>query len=346
MDEKAVAAERRYTIVDVATAARVSIPTVSKVLNNQNGVAKATRERVQRAIVELGYVSSRAARSLRSGQTGVVDLVVLRLDSPYIFEIIDGVEDGLARAGLRMALTVTHDKLQRERRWLETVVDRATDGAILVLAHGESSRLDSLARRGVPFVVIDHRGGLGATVPSVGATNWTGARAATEHLLGLGHRRIAMISGPPSYQCSREREEGYKAALQAAGVDVVPQYARPGGFVYESGSVEGAALLDLPDPPTAIFAGSDLQAMGVYAAARSRGLTVPRDLSVVGFDDVPMSAIANPPLTTVRQPLADMGRTATSMLVRLLNGEALDSTGVVLPTTLIRRESCAQINDV
>ncbi len=344
MGEKSVTVARRRTIADVALAARVSIPTVSKVLNDQDGVAKTTRERVHRTIVELGYVSSRAARSLRRGQTGVVDLVVLRLDSPYIFEIIVGVEDGLSRAGLSMALTVTHDKLQRERRWLETVIDRAADGAILVLAHGESDRLATLVRHSVPFVVIDHRGGLGARVPSVGATNWAGARAATEYLLSLGHRRIAMISGPPSYECSREREEGYKAALHAARLPVAPAYIRPGGFVYETGFAQASALLDQPDPPTAIFAGSDLQAMGVYGALRVRGLSVPRDLSVVGFDDVPMSAISTPPLTTIRQPLADMGRMATSMLVRLINDESLDSMGVVLPTTLIPRESCAQVD--
>jgi LacI family transcriptional regulator len=341
MSEKSTVAERRCTIADVALAACVSVPTVSKVLNNQNGVAKATRERVQQVIVELGYVSSRAARSLRNGQTGVVDLVVLRLDSPYIFEIIAGVEEGLSRAGLRMALTVTHDKLQRERRWLETVIDRATDGAILVLAHGQSDRLDALAQHGVPFVVVDHRGGLGAQVPSVGATNWAGARSATEYLLSLGHRRIALISGPPSYECSHDREEGYRAALQAAGLPVHPAYIRPGEFVYDTGLVETTALLDLPEPPTAVFAGSDLQAMGVYAAARARGLLVPHDLSVVGFDDVPMSATANPPLTTVRQPLADMGLVATSMLLRLLNDEPLDSMGMVLPTSLVYRDSCA-----
>lgn len=338
---KPTVGERRCTIADVALAARVSVPTVSKVLNNQDGVAKATRERVQRAIADLGYVGNRVARSLRSGQTGLVDLVVLRLDSPYIFEIIAGVEEGLARAGLRMALTVTHDKLQRERRWLETVVDRATDGAILVLAHGQSDRLDALARHEVPFVVVDHRGGLGAHVPTVGATNWAGARSATEYLLSLGHRRIALIGGPPSYQCSQEREEGYRAALQAAGLSVDQVYVRPGEFMYDTGLVQTSALLDLPEPPTAVFAGSDLQAMGVYAAARARGLSVPHDLSVVGFDDVPMSATANPPLTTVRQPLAEMGLVATSMLLRLVNGEPLDSMGMVLPTSLICRESCA-----
>src|SRR5581483_11085974 len=186
-----------------------------------------------------------------------------------------------------------------------------------------------------PFVVVDHRGELGADIPSVGATNWFGARTAIEYLLLLGHRRIAMITGPSTHGCSVDRVAGYRFALEKAGLPVNPAFIRPGAFRHEAGYEQTCALLDLPEPPTAIFAGCDGQAMGVYSALRARGLDIPRDVSVVGFDDIPLSSIVTPTLTTVRQPLVEMGRVATNMLLRLIAGEPLDSMRVELTTNLV-----------
>jgi len=331
----------RSTITELAAQAGVSIPTVSRVLNGRPDVAPATRARIEQIIKESGYIRSSATKGLRKGSSGIIDLVVPGLDNPYVTEIVRGVEDALERTGLRLALSFTQDQPFGVRQWLEKIADHATEGAILVLAHGQSSRLDELLQRGIPFVAVDHRGELGPDVPSVGTTNWTGGRMAVEYLLSLGHRRIAMIAGPASLRCSLDRVAGYRAALEAAGIPIDPELIRPGDFRLRSGYIQTSALLALPDPPTAIFAGNDLQAMGVYKALYLCNIHVPERMSVIGFDDIQLTTIVSPSLTSVRQPLFEMGRVATSMLLRLIAGERLDTCRVELPTTLITRESCA-----
>src|SRR3989454_10578128 len=332
---------QKNTIAEIAAQAGVSIPTVSRVLNGRPDVAPATRVRIKQILKESGYIRSSATKVLRKGSSGIIDLLVPGLENPYATEIVRGVEDALERTGLRLALSFTHDKSQGERQWLDKIADRATDGAILVLARGQSSRLNELRQRGIPFVVVDHRGELGPDAPSVGATNWAGGRMAVEYLLSLGHRRIAIIAGPPSFRCSLDRIAGYRAALEAASIPIDPELIRPGDFRLHSGYTQTGALLALPDPPTAIFAGNDMQAMGVYKTLYLRNILVPERMSVIGFDDIPFTAIVSPSLTSVRQPLVDMGRVATTMLLRLIAGERLDSCRVELPTTLITRESCA-----
>src|SRR6266516_1098988 len=335
------ASTHKLTIAEIAAQAGVSIPTVSRVLNGRPDVAPATRARIEQIIKESGYNRSSAAKGLRNESNGIIDLVVPGLENTYVTEIVRGVEEALERTGLRLALSFTQDASLGERQWLDKIAARATDGAILVLAHGQSSRLDELRRRGIPFVVVDHRGELGPDVPSVGTTNWAGGRMAVEYLLSLGHRRIAIIAGPASLRCSLDRIAGYRAALEAAGVSIDPELIRPGDFRLQSGYTQTSALLALPHPPTAIFAGNDLQAMGVYKALYLRNISVPERMSVIGFDDIPLTTIVSPSLTSVRQPLFDMGRVATTMLLRLIAGVSLDSSRVLLPTTLITRESCA-----
>jgi LacI family transcriptional regulator len=332
---------RRNTIAEIAAKAGVSIPTVSRVLNNRPDVAAETRERVERIIKESGFIRSRVANALRKGSSGIVDLVVTDLASSYTIEIMRGVEEVLERTELRLALSVTHESMHNEQQWLAKVIDGSTDGAILILAHGQSKHLEELRCHKIPFVVVDHRGELGADIPSVGATNWLGGRAATEHLIALGHRRIAIISGHANMRCSKDRIAGYRAALEDGGIPIDPELMRPGDFSQKAGYEQTCELLELAEPPTAIFAGSDLQAMGVYSALRARGLSIPNVVSVVGFDDIPIASIVTPALTTVRQPLIEMGRVATTMLLHMIASEPLDSMRVELTTTLIERESCA-----
>lgn len=335
-------APRRVGIADVARAAGVSVPTVSKVVNGRVDVAAATRERVQRVIDDLGYVAGRAARSLRKGSSGLIDVAVEALDGDYMSEIIRGVEEALGEHDLRLVLSVTGGDSRREQRWVSNVTDGSTDGAILVVARGQSEQVAELSRRGLPFVLVDHRGEIGPSVPAVGATNFAGGRAATEHLLSLGHQRIAVIGGPADMPCSQDRIAGYRAALDAAGVRADDALIRPGGwFNLEAGARETQALLTLPEPPTAIVASSDVQALGAYGALRAAGLAVPERMSVVGFDDVRLAACATPPLTTIRQPLAAMGRTAAELLLRLMAGETLENVRVELATTLVIRASSA-----
>ena len=199
-------------------------------------------------------------------------------------------------------------------------------------------QIGRLTARSIPFVVVDPAGEPAPGVPSVGATNWNGGLSATRHLLELGHTRIGMIGGPSRMLCSRARVDGYRAALETAGAAVDPDLIRWGTFHVESGFEQGSALLELPDPPTAIFAGNDLQAFGVYEAARVKGIEIPSRLSVVGFDDLPMARWVGPPLTTIRQPLTEMAATAA----RLVLGQAEDRR-VELATTLVVRQSTHDI---
>jgi LacI family transcriptional regulator len=327
-------------MAEIAALAGVSKPTVSKVMNGQPGVAAATRERVERVIAERGYVRHGAARALSAGRAGSVHLVVKEIDNAYFSEIIRGVEETLERAGLSMVLAATHDEARRHRRWMARVVEHGTDGAILVLPDEHVAHLEELRRRGIPVALVDDRGESPDGVPSVGATNFAGGFLATEHLLSLGHRRIAVVGGPP-YRSTRARIAGCRTALQEAGVAPDPLLERPGAFVPETGYEGARALLRAPSPPTAIFAGSDLQAMGVYRALYEMGLRIPDDVSVVGFDDLPLSGLLTPALTTVRQPVREMGAQATRMLLRIIAGKRLESPRVELATSLIVRESSA-----
>jgi LacI family transcriptional regulator len=219
---------------------------------------------------------------------------------------------------------------------------RASDGVILVTSTLESPLLTELQRHDIPLVAVDPVGGPTLDAPTIGATNWAGGLAAMEHVLALGHRRIAIIAGPPEVLCSRARLDGYRAALAAAGVDSREVPVKEGDFSNQSGFDCARALLSMaPEPPTAIVASSDQMAFGAYEALRQRGLRIPDDITVVGFDDLPESRWSSPPLTTVRQPLAEMGALAARTVLRLAAGEDVDSPRVELATSLIERESSA-----
>ena len=268
------------TMADIAALAGVSVPTVSKVLNARTDVSPKTRERVEQVIREQGYVRNSAARALRGGNSGLVDVVVHDLESPYHLEVLRGIEAALDRADLAMVVSALHGRTRPARQWLEGVKGRSSDAVIMVLATSPPEQVAELRRIGIPFVVLDSWGQTEVDVPSVGATNWSGGFAATEHLLSLGHERIAMIGGPERLLSSKARVAGYGAALEAAGIAVDSQLSRPGDFLASRGEQETYALLDLADPPTAIFAGSDLQALGAYRALRVRNLRVPHDVKI------------------------------------------------------------------
>lgn len=333
--------DRPMKLTEIATAAGVSVPTVSKVINGRSDVAPATRERVERVIEASGYVVNRAGRVHRDKRSKHIDFVVQGLYSYHTFQILRGVEDALASSDVRVVLASTHDHQQRERQWVQRLAEGSTDGVVLVLADGGSAHLQELRVRGIPFVVVDRLGELGPDDLSVTATNWEGGKAATEYLLALGHRRIAALLGPADFPCNQDRLAGYRAALETAGLAVDPELIRHGSWHVEPTHTEMLALSSLPEPPTAIFVGNDEQAFGVYRAVNERGLRVPDQLSVVGFDDMPYAAWMTPALTTIRQPLTEMGRVATNMLLRLIAGEPVDNIRVSLSTPLVRRESCA-----
>lgn len=336
---------QRLKIAEIAAAAGVSIPTVSKVLNQRPDVAPTTRERIERIIAESGYVHSRVTPSQTEGQTGQTQLIDLispgALDSEYGLEILRGIEEILNQTEYRLALYSMHNNTRRERQWQSKLTNKTTDGALLFALLDRARHLEKLRKQRIPFVVIDDVLQPEPDIPCVGATNWAGGLTAVEYLLELGHRRVAIITGIAAHLTSRARLAGYRAALEAHGIAVDPSLIRPGDFGHESGYRETLALLDLSEPPTALFAASDAQATGVYRALYEKNIHVPKDISVIGFDDIPSAARMSPPLTTIRQPLREMGRMATQMLLQMITGETLENKRVELATSLILRESCS-----
>ncbi|MBG0825168.1 LacI family DNA-binding transcriptional regulator [Planomonospora sp. ID91781] len=323
------------TVAKIAHLAGVSAPTVSRVLNGQPGVALGTRQRVEAVLREQGY------QRRESGPAAILELVFHALESLWALEIIRGVEQVAREHGLAVVLTEMQGRLTPGRAWTEQVLARRPAGVIAVFSELTVQQQSQLATRSIPLVVLDPTGEPLHRTPSVGATNWSGGMAATRHLLDLGHRRIAMLSGPTGWPCCRARLDGYRAAMDAAGVPADPDLVRVSTLYVEGGLRDGGELLRLPDPPTAVFTANDLQAFGVYEAARQAGLRIPEDLSVVGFDDLSFTRWAGPPMTTVRQPLVRMGAAAARMIVALAGGEELEQHRVELATELVVRQSTA-----
>ncbi|MEV0133157.1 LacI family DNA-binding transcriptional regulator [Dactylosporangium sp. NPDC050688] len=332
----------RATMAEIAAEAGVSVPTVSKVLNGRRDVAPATRERVEELLRRRSYLPRRA---VPARTVGLIDVVFVDLGSPWAMQILAGVEEVAHHAGTGVVVSAVHGRSRTapDRRWLENLAARRSDGVLLVLSELSADQRAMLAGHGIPVVVVDPAGQPDPSVPSVGATNWTGALTATEHLIGLGHRRIAVIGGPGDVLCSRARLDGFRAAMHAAGLEIPAGYERTGDFTSPTGYRETLALLDLPSPPTAIFACADEMARGAYEALHERGLRVPADISIVGFDDLEQARWSIPPLTTVRQPLTEMAGLATRMLLSLIAGEPLDSTRLELATPLVVRASTAPL---
>jgi DNA-binding LacI/PurR family transcriptional regulator len=322
----------RVTMAAIAAAAEVSVPTVSKVLNGRGDVADETRTRVEAVLGELGY-----ARNYRrkSQPARIIDLLCHEL-SPWAAEIISGASAVALEAKSRIAVTMVGGDGDVDL-WLKSLAASRTDGVILVLTDLSPPHRQRLAGLRVPVVIVDPAGRPDPEVLTIGAANWAGGLAATEHLLQLGHRRIGSITGSLEVPCSQARLDGYRAALERAGIDFDPALVKTGDFHYESALAAALELLRLPDRPTAIFAGSDVQAMGVYEAARQHAIRLPDDLSVVGFDDVPMAQWVSPPLTTMRQPLSEMATMATKTL--LAGGTTGLQNRVELATTLVVRSS-------
>ncbi|WP_128379173.1 LacI family DNA-binding transcriptional regulator [Streptomyces cavernae] len=331
----------KVTITEIARQAGVSVPTVSRVVNGRSDVSPETRARVEDLLRRHGYRRKQPADRSRAA---LIDLVFNDLDSPWAVEIIRGVEDVAHASGVGTVVSAIHGASRPALQWMENLRARASDGVILVTSVLEPRLHEELRRLGVPLVVVDPAGSPSLDVPTVGATNWAGGMAATDHLLGLGHRRIGFIAGPQRLLCSRARLDGYRAALEGAGLAVDEALTVPGDFYHASGFEGAGVLLDLAEPPTAVFAASDQMALGAIEALRRRGLRVPEDMSVVGFDDLPEVRWSAPPLTTVRQPLADMGRLATRTVLQLAAGEEPASRRVELATELVVRASSAALS--
>ncbi|MEQ3549146.1 LacI family DNA-binding transcriptional regulator [Pseudonocardia nematodicida] len=327
------------TIAEIAEQAGVSVPTVSKVLNGRADVASATRERVQDVVARSGY---RRRGSTPRRRTGLVDVVLDRLDSFWAMEVLRGAEIEARRTDRQVVLNTSENEAPGSRAWLDRLAARGSDGVVVVVGYQDQETAARLAALEARVVLLDPVGGTDPAFPTVGATNWAGGLSAVEHLIALGHRRIGIISGPPRLSSSQQRVDGYRAALRRAGIEVDDDLVHYGDFLVGGGRRGAAALAALDDPPTAIFAGADMQAVGVYSEADRRGLRVPEDLSVVGFDDIALCEHLRPSLTTVRQPLARMAAEAVRLA---LDEPRTDADGAAprleLATDLVVRSSTA-----
>ncbi len=328
----------KVTIIDVAAEAGVSFGTVSRVINNDVHVKQETRERVLKAVQQLGFVANRQARSLAGGKSNSIGVLVPDLGTGYIGEIIRGIDAELSLKNLDLILYTTHRTASKEANYVANLAQGMVDGLLLVLPRSPADYIGTLTLRNFPFVLIDHQG-TGRDCPAVGATNWQGAYNATEYLIKLGHKRIGFITGSMDLSCSKDRADGYRSALRTHHIPDAPELIYEGTFFQPEGYAGTCALLGIADPPTAIFASNDVMALGAMDAVRSHGLRVPEDVSVLGFDDIPQAALVRPTLTTVRQPLEQMGRVATQMLLDMLKNPEKEIDRVELPTELMARGS-------
>ena len=329
---------RRATISEIAREAGVSVPTVSKVLNGHAHVAAETRARVEEIIAKRDYARRPAKRKQKAG---LVDLVFPGLGSEWALEIIEGVERVAQDAGYGTVVSSLNLDGSRIRPWLANLAERKSDGLLMAVYQLDAKQIQRVKSLGIPVVLIDPVGQPGPDLTTVGAANWEGGYSATEHLLQLGHKRIAMIGGREDLQCSSAREDGYVSALRRAGVALDPALIVPGDFSMEAGEAAARKLLELPDRPTAIFTGNDGQALGAYRAARAAGLRIPEDLSIIGFDDIPAAEWVEPGLTTIRQPVVQMAETAMRALLRHLDGDEELPQRIELGTELVVRGSTA-----
>ena len=325
------------TIAQLAALAGVSTATVSKVVNGRSDVAAATREQIEGLIRDRGY--RRQRRPAKSA--ALIEILFHELRGTYGIEILNGV----ARVAREHRIGVVVSELGGHhipgQDCVEDVLARRPLGVISVYSGLTAEQSERLYSRDIPTVLLDPTGGPGDDAPSVGASNWNGGLAAARHLLGLGHRRIGVITGPDRKESSRARFDGFRAGMDLGGVPLDPALQRSGDFEITGGRECARELLALPDPPTAIFACNDGMALGVYHAAAEAGLRIPADLSVVGFDDLPKAQWTIPPLTTIRQPLTEMGAAAAGMVVALAAGGPLPHQRVELATELVVRESTA-----
>jgi LacI family transcriptional regulator len=329
------------TIRDVAETAGVSVSTVSRVLNNKDDVAPETYQKVQGVIDELGYTSSLAARGMRSRRMNVIGLVMPDVGDPFSIQVMKGVNRAIAELDYDLIVYTggefkRESAADRERRFVSLLGAGITDGVIVVTPVATSFPTAS------PVVVVDPNVET-HDCPAVIATNRDGALAAVEYLISLGHRRIGFISGRPELQSAVRRLLGYKDGLRQADIPLDPDLIQTGDYSRQIGFACAQRLLNLSDPPTAIFASNDQSATGAIQAIHETGLRVPDDISVVGFDNIPEVAHAHPGLTTVDQSIDKMGYIATEMLISLIEGDSLESDLYKVPTQLIVRDSCRAI---
>ena len=330
------------TIKHVAARAGVSFTTVSHVLNGTRRVSDSARERVERAVAEMGYAPSAVARALKMSETCILGVLVPNITNPFFAELTRGIEDCCRRTDYSVFLCNSDDDPARQSRYLQTLLERRVDGLLLAAAAGEAAALaQRLSSMRVPTVVVD-RAIPGLAADLVRVDHQAGARLAVEHLLALGHRAIACLSGPSAFAVSRDRVAGWRQAMGRAQIAIDTGWLLEGEFSAAAGHALALRLLARGDV-SAIFASNDLLAIGALRAAAERGVAVPSALSVIGFDGIDLGAYAYPALTTVGHPIRAMGEAAAEVLIERIAAGPGSCREVVLPAQLLRRESTGPV---
>lgn len=328
------------TIADIAKEAGVSRATVSLALNGKPGVAPETRRRILEIAERLNYRPNASARGLALQRTQTIGVIVPDISSPFYAELVRGVEQEASRQGFYLILATTLGKASREERCFQLLGERRVDGILILTPRGDEELVQRIQGRGFPLVVVDRDIPSSDGVVEVIVDNFHGALSAVNHLLSLGRQRIAYINGIPELQASRDRLRGYKVALQEYGLELNPKQIVTGNFTWEGGYEAMKELLSSCPHVDSVFAASDSMAIGAIRAIREQGLRVPEDIAVVGFNDVPLAAQVDPPLTTVRQPIGEMGEIACHLLIQLIEGKVIPHRKVILQTQLVVRGSC------
>lgn len=327
------------TIRDVAEQAGVSTMTVSRVLNNSGYVSQDARERVETAVADLGYVPNTIGLSLRFKRTKTIALVLTDITNPFFTTIARGVEDVASDRGFTVILCNTDESESEQARYLNSLHQRRVDGVLLVPAASAPAAVQWLQKRGMPAVLIDRRVP-GIRVDVVRCDSEGGAHDVTQHLIGLGHRNIAVLTGPAQVSTAGDRVQGFLRAHREAGLDTNPALIMHGQYTLAGGAGMMAQALQVRPRPTAVFAANNFIAIGAYRALRDAGLSVPDDMSLVAFDDLPAALMLDPFLTVAAQPAYEMGRLATELLLERLAGTTpFEPREILLPTTLVIRRS-------
>ena len=331
--------KRNVTLSDIATRTGYSLATVSKALNGRADISNTARHVIEKELKSSGY-QRRVASPKKQPD---IEVVFEDFETIWALEVLRGIIAEAKPRGISVTVTESGDRQHPDATWVENVILRQPIGVILVFSNLSGREREMLHSFNIPFVVFDPAGNPAIDNLSVQADNWTGGVIATRHLLSLGHRRTGIITGPSDMMCARARFDGYCAALSERRLDTNPMLVLEGNFDTPSGYQAAMAMLENTETrPTAIFASSDLQAMGVYEAARQLRIRIPEDLSVIGFDDIQTAAYMGPALTTIRQPLLDMATTATRMIIDTVEGRTVQKR-VILPTTLVTRDSTQRL---
>jgi len=332
--------EPAANLVEVARRARVSISTVSRTINGTGKISLETQEHVRGVMREMGYKPNRVARRLRAGgNCHLLGLIIPNIQNPFFADLARGVEDVAYRNNFAVLLCNYDEDAAKEQFYLDVMVAESVDGIILPPIHEDDPAVLRVAQSGVPVVCVD-RALSGGDIDKVEIDNQRGAFEAVAHLLSKGHRRIGLISGPADTSTGRERLAGYRRALAGAGLAAEPELIRFGDYKQESGRTLALELLTLTSPPSALFVCNNLMTIGALETICARQLRIPDQIGLISFDDLPLAAVFNPPLTVVRQPAYDVGRSAAELLFKRIEDPKRPATSLKLSPELVIRGSC------